>query len=307
MDEYAKSQIIYEQIEFVKQLFLREINKYFPLMMYGREKNILGINIFETNVKPDMGLEQSVYEALGLDDTYGFNLSFAERLYILTTTIRGRDPYPTDMMYIYNPEWVENNDGYGTIHNKMVYNFTRGHMDYLYKMIVLKNLGLQFFDLVTEYRNKVNAITSKRSSQKKLLKLKYELSKDFYDFSKITEELPFDKTVDRAKRILEKNECAKSSIYHGMYPYEFFTDNPKWMWSQVQNNYSEIESDLQRKIEISSDLTAYAREKSNRNIMVAQLWIATVTLVFTIFTEKAQSIAELIKSWWIIICQLFEG
>jgi hypothetical protein len=79
------------------------------------------------------------------------------------------------------------------------------------------------------------------------------------------------------------------------------------MWSQVQNNYSEIESDLQRKIEISSDLTAYAREKSNRNIMVAQLWIATVTLVFTIFTEKAQSIAELIKSWWIIICQLFEG
>jgi hypothetical protein len=238
---------------------------------------------------------------------YGFNLSVAERLYILTATIRGRDSYPTDMMYIYNPEWVENHDGYGTIHNKVVYNFTQGHMDYLYKMIVLKNLGLQFLDLVTEYRNRVNAITSKRSSQKRLLKLKYEMSRDFYDFNKITEELPFDKTVEHAKRILEKNECAKSSICYGWHPYEIFTDNPKWMWSQVQNNYSEIESDLQRKIEISSDLTAYAREKSNRNIMVAQLLIATVTLVFTIFSDKAQRMAELIKSWWIIICQLFEG
>jgi hypothetical protein len=89
-----------------------------------------------------------------------------------------------------------------------------------------------------------------------------------------------------------------------MYPYEFFTDNPKWMWSQVQNNYSEIESDLRRKIEISSELTAYAREKSNRNIMVAQLLIATVTLVFTIFSDKAQRMAELIKALWIMICQL---
>lgn len=51
MDEYAKSQFIYEQMEFVKKLFLREIKKYFPLMVYGREKNILGINIFETNIK----------------------------------------------------------------------------------------------------------------------------------------------------------------------------------------------------------------------------------------------------------------
>jgi hypothetical protein len=210
MDEYAKSQIIYEQIEFVKQLFLQEIKMYFPLMLYGREKKILGINIFETNVKTDIGLERAVYGALGSDEMYGFNLSAAERLYISTATIPERDSYPTDMMYIYNPEWIENHDGYGTIHNKMVYNFTQGHMDYLYKMIVLKNLGLQFLDVVAEYRNKVNAITSKRSSQKKLLKLKYELSKDFYDFSKITEELPFDKTVDRAKRTLEKMSVQKA-------------------------------------------------------------------------------------------------
>ena len=48
-------------------------------MVYGREKNILGINIFETNIKPDLGLELSIYGALGLDEMYGFNLSIAER------------------------------------------------------------------------------------------------------------------------------------------------------------------------------------------------------------------------------------
>lgn len=199
-------------------------------MVYGREKNILGINIFETNI----------------------NLSIVERLYISTATIRWRDSSPTDMIYIYNPSWMESHDGYGTIHNKMVYEFTRGHMDYINKIIVLKNLGLQFWNLVTEYRNKVNAITSKKSSQKRLLKLKYELSKDFYDFNKITEKLPFDKTIEHAKRILEKNEYATSSVCYGRHPYELFTDNPEWIWSQVKNNYTEIESDLQRKIDISS-------------------------------------------------------
>lgn len=305
MDEYAKSQIIYEQIEFVKKLFLREIKNYFPLMIYGREKNILGINIFETNIKPDLGLESSICCALGLNEMYGFNLSIAERIYISTRTIQVHDSYPTDMMYIYNPTWVESHDEYGTIHNKMVYEFTRRHMDYIYKMIVLKNLGLQFWDLVTEYRNKVNAITSRKSSQKRLLKLKYELSKDFYDFNKITEELPFDKTIERAKRILEKNECATSSVYYGIHPYEFFTDNPEWMWSRVKNNYTEIESDLQRKIDISSELTAFAREKSNQNLTIAQLLIATVTFVLLIFPEKALSIADWIKKLWTLICQLF--
>jgi hypothetical protein len=38
--------------------------------------------------------------------------------------------------------------------------------------------------------------------------------------------------------------------------------------------------------------------------MVAQLLIATVTLVFTIFSDKAQRMAELIKALWIMICQL---
>ena len=28
--------------------------------------------------------------------------------------------------------------------------------------------------------------------------------------------------------------------------YELFIDNPEWMWSQVKNNYTEIESDLQQ-------------------------------------------------------------
>jgi hypothetical protein len=307
IDAYAKSQIIYEQIEFVKHLFLQEIKKYFPLMIYGREKNILGINIFETNLTPGLELESSIYDSLGIDDMQGFNLSVAERLYILTTTIRGRDTYPTDMMYVYNPEWIKDSDGYGTKHNKMVYEFRRGHMDSLYKMVVLKNLGIEYQDLVAEYRNGVNAITAKRSSQKKLLRLKYEMSKDFYDFNKITEELPFEKTVDCVRRELEKNKYATASVRYGLHPYKYYTENPKWMWSQIQTNYSEITSDLKRKIEISSELTAFSREKSNRNLMVAQLLIAMVTFVLLIFPDKAQNIAELIETFWIIISRLFTG
>ena len=53
------------------------------------------------------------------------------------------------------------------------------------------------------------------------------------------------------------------------HPYELFTDNPGMdLVSGKKNNYTEIESDLQRKIDISSGIDCICREKSNRNLTV---------------------------------------
>jgi hypothetical protein len=65
-----------------------------------------------------------------------------------------------------------------------------------------------------------------------------------------------------------------------------------------------IVSDIDHGAEIN---VTSRREKSNRNLMVAQLLIATVTFVLLIFPDKAQSIAELIKALWTMICQLLAG
>lgn len=49
MDEYAKSQIIYEQMEFVKKLFLREIKNTFRLW-FMEEKRIFWVLIFSRQI-----------------------------------------------------------------------------------------------------------------------------------------------------------------------------------------------------------------------------------------------------------------
>lgn len=60
----------------------------------------------------------------------------------------------------------------------------------------------------------------------------------------------------------------------------------------------EVENDLDRKIEISSALTGYSAEKSNRRMVFIQVLLATVTLILTIFSDKATELAEQIKTIW---------
>ena len=296
--ECAKSQLLYEQLQYVKILFLKEIKCYFPLMQCSKNRNIYGINVFETNICPYDKLPYSVYSALGIDDMQGFNLSIAERLYISTVTIRTRDSYKSDMMFLYNPELITGYEMYVTAHNKVIRQLTRGYMKELYRGILLKDIGIRYQDLISEYRNMINACKAGRINHKKLLKMKYSLSRDFYDFKKIDEELGVDKELEKIDIILSKNKYSRSSVNHGVYPYKFFAVNINWIWKQVRENYMEVENDLDRKIEISSALTGYSAEKSNRRMVFIQVLLATVTLILTIFSDKATELAEQIKTIW---------
>ena len=95
MDEYAKSQFIYEQMEFVKKLFLREIK---ILSAYGlwKRKNILGIDYFRDKYKLDFRIRTINLRCIGIgQNAYGFNpVHLIEHLYISTATIRWRDSSP---------------------------------------------------------------------------------------------------------------------------------------------------------------------------------------------------------------------
>ena len=295
LNEHIKSKLIYEQMEYVKYIFLNQIRKYFPLLLYSKNKKLYGINVFETNLTPDNQLETSVYSSLGIDDRDGFFLSPAERLYVSTSNIPSRDDYKSDMMYIYNPDKVYDYDAYFTPHNKVLSYFTEDYMLDLYRMVILKGLGLYYLDVISLYRNRVNKYTAQLKSQKKLLKMKYAISKEFYDFNKIDQEIPIKKEIAYAKAVLEQNKYVTSSVYYQWNPYSQFTNNPEWMWKQIKDNYEEIESDLQHKIEISADLNAYKREKGNRIITYFQLIIALLTFVLRIFPEKAEVIAEIIR------------
>lgn len=300
LSECAKNQIIYEQLGYVKDIFLKNILVYFPLMQYSWTGKVLGVNVFETNITPEIELDQSIMDSLGININEGFYISEIEKLFLQTSNYRSRDSYDTDMMLVYNPEKIKSFDGYITAHNKELYWFTMNYMSKLYTMLVLKNIGVNYLDVVSSYRNKINSVRSNKKSQRKLLRLKYELGKDFYIFTKIDQELPVSKEFESANELLERNEYTRKSIgvFSNYHPYKTFTGRPKNMWKQIKENYDEIQMDLDEKIKISEGLTAYSETKSNQRVAWFQLAIATITFVLVIFPDKAIAIANLIGILW---------
>lgn len=296
--EYAKNRIVYEQFRYVKQIYMREIVKYFPLVQYVKDRAIGSINIFETNVTPSKQLNKSVYAGLGLDEMEGFYFSPGERLYISEPTFMARFSDEHDMKFVYNPELIVDYEMYLTAHNKVLDQLTMNYMDDLYRVVILRGLGNFYSNLISDYRNKINRCKGSRRQYNSLLKLQYQINQDFYDFKKIDEELSVDVTFKNASTTLNNNEYAKASTYCGIHTCDIFIDTPKRVWKQIKLNYTEVKSDLERKLEISDSLLKYTSEKKHGWMASFQMLLAATTFFFLIFPSKAATMANWIMQLW---------
>lgn len=306
LSEYAKSRIVHEHLQYVKHMYLREIANYFPLMQYTKHKDIKSINVFETNLTPSSQLEPSIYRGLGLNEMRGFYFSSAERFYTSEEAMITRSTDEHDMMFVYNPDLITDYEMYYSPHNMVLEQLTLDYMNDLYRIVILNELGKYYRNLISTYRNKVNKCKNSRWQHKSLLKLQYQLNQDFYDFKKINEELPVDEEFENAAKILMSNEHAKSSTYYGTHTCKRFTDAPKWIWEQIRLNYTEVVSDLNRKLEISDSLSKYIGERKNRNMVFIQVVLAAATFFLLLFPAKAEAIASLIKRVWRYFSLLFQ-
>lgn len=290
--EYAKSQIIYEQLQYVKNIFLKELKKYFPLMQYSRNGKIYGINVFETNITTADKLDKAVYAGLGLNERYGFNFSYAERLYILTETMGPFESDESDMMFVFNPDKIDDYEMFQTPHNKAVHQLKMDYMDKLYRGVILKDIGIGYLNLISHYRNQVNKFKPHRINHRRLLKLKYQISNDFYDFKKIDEELPVDVELDKINNTLKEDSFTSASIYYGLQTAKMFDGLPRQIWKQIRSNCNEVENDIDRKLEISSSLTSYSAGKQSMFLVGIQVILATLTFYFLVFPDKAAILAS---------------
>ena len=150
----------------------------------------------------------------------------------------------------------------GSAHNYELEHLTMDCMEELYRVIILSELGRDYWNLISEYRNKINECKTGRRQHKLLLKLKYQLNQDFYDFQKIDEELPVDKKLERADKVMRSNTYTKHSICYGIHTYEQFINMPRQSWMHIRSNYAEAANDLDRKLEISDSLDSVYKRSS---------------------------------------------
>ncbi len=291
-DEYAKNNIIYEQLEMVKVMFLKELLHFFQLMNFSKEKKLPGIYVFETNVTPSENLGYTIYASLGIHERYGFFLSQAERLYVYVTK-GGIHTDSEDMLFIYNCNRISDYAPFITPNNKALYSLTDEYMSEMYRVYILRVLGTRHLNLLAKYRNMINNIKYSRFSLHKLLKARSRLRIDFYDFMKINDEFPIDDATEELQTYLEMNEFARRSVYfERFYPYRYMFSVPQEIWKQVVSNLNEVDNDLSRKIEIASGVTEFYREGSNRRIGYIQLILALFTFILLLFPKLVDKISQ---------------
>ena len=292
-NESAKSRIVYEQLEYVKLLCMKEMCKIFPLFS-ANDKNLYGMNIFETNIPCDDSLPLEIYRGLGMDLSDGFLLSRAEKIFVSTDTLYSENKYESDMMYVYNDKLLTDYGGYGSAHNY----FIEKLKNFLAEMglsIIYKNLGIYYYDQIVAYRNKINGIQMNRRNYKKLLKLKYAFEKLFYDFYIIKKQIPIDNESDRMLCQLEKCEYAKASLYAGHHPYKKFVTKPQNLWHKIIENYDNLLLELNKKIEIATSLKNFEDVKKGYHISWYQFLVAIITLYLVIYPDMAKKIAAVIN------------
>lgn len=290
----AKNILINEQLQFVKKMFLRQISKFLPIMQYSKGMELHSINVFETNIDFEKGIPNSrnVLQSLGLDDMYGFFLSKAECLYYSSSSPREENAFQFDMVFVVNPNKIDNYAGFVTPQNLSLYRLTQNYMMSLYTMVIIKNLSINYSRIISEFRNRENAIKTTQYSHKKLLKLKYEIERVYYSYSKIDHEFSVEKESKEINKLLEEYHFVKKSVMHGDHSYEGFSYQPKNLWKLIKINYDELMIDLNNKIDISSSLTNYYDVKKNSRVSWIQLVIAISTFVLLIFPEKATTISD---------------
>lgn len=307
-NESAKSRIIYEQLEYVKLLCMKEMNKIFPLFS-AKDKKLYGINVFETNIPCDDKLPY-VYETLGMNLLDGFLLSRAEKIFVSTDTLYLEDRYKSDMMYVYNDQLVIDYDGYGDAHDYIV----RKLKWFLVEMvlsIIYKNWGIYYRDQIVAYRNKINNVQVKRRNYKEILKLKYEFENLFYDFDIINKQIPIDSESERMLCYLEKCEFAKCSLYSGYHPYKKIVTIPRNLWHNINKNYDNLVHEMNKKIEIATSLKNFEDVKKGYHISWYQLLVAIMAFGLMVDSNMVEKIAkvtgELIEPIFQIIRNIFRN
>lgn len=296
-NEFAKYTIINEQLQMVKQLFLDKIIKYFPLFQASNKIPLCGINIMETNIDVEKTSELSIYsiDSLGLDESSGFFLSKAERFYYATSKRWINRSNLTDMVFLFNPNKITEYDGFMSPQYAAFYNLTNEYMSYLYPIIITRGLCSYYTQQISKIRNLANSTKAKKSSYKRLLKLKYKIQNTFYTYYKIDQEMPLGDELKYISKKLNQNDFARRSMYERHHAIDLFVFEIDFLWKTVQENYQELLIDINNKIEIATSLKDYtdARWSSWRDW--SQLALAVGTFILLIFPAKSQILASIIK------------
>lgn len=179
-----KSDLLFENICLLKQIFFTEIQHYFKTIL--QSENIIppSLNVYRSNLSFE-NTNRAFLESIGLYNFLDPSIGKDEILYFANNlSPRYKEKNSYDVTYIFNDSNIKLEDGFYSLDFQIDYKiFDRLYPNW-FKFSILNALNSVVNDDLKIYKAKLNIIKLKHNSLNRLLKLHYKYEKHFDYFNR---------------------------------------------------------------------------------------------------------------------------
>lgn len=290
---HLKSDLIHENISILKWQFYNKIQKYFPTILHQKGVNPPGINIYKTNIDYKEETARHFWDSVGILSYQGQFIDEARKLFF-KTNLSGRYERSnrTDLIYVVNELTMKHEPGYYSIDFQIVYEFELNLSADIFKFALLDALNELVANDLISYKLNLNKIKLKKNRLSKLLKLRYLYEKDIDFYRRYVCDDIWEEAEKEIAYIFDGQKLK------GSYDYRILTESPVLSKNKIIEQIGALCAEFDEKTSILQHLAAYKNENRNRRTNCIMLVLTIATIVFIIFPELSEDVANFLLFIW---------
>lgn len=290
-DSVKKIKISEITTELKWELFNR-ISLYIPTLLHRSGAIPPSVNIFKTNISLNDNKNSSFLNSVGYVLFSFLPISKSSDMIIEPLTDSRKNKSYSDYTYIVNTEIKEKNEMYFDMDHQIVRELEEFYV-YLMKTHILKAMSSKFSSISSFYRNKVNKVSIKKKSYKKLLTLRYAYEKDTDIFKRLFEEIDWGYEKRNLESfLLENKENLERPHIHA---YKMLTEYPFIIKGEIEEYHNYIKYEIENKLTLTSHLKDYKDEGRNHRLNIINILISTITFLSLLFPSIPINLANKLK------------
>lgn len=304
-DSALKADKIYEFISYIEWEFYEELKSFFPFMLHRQGIMPPRIEVYYTDIDYREN-HKEFWSSIGISGFRGQFIDDCQKVFF-SYGLSGRyERYSSDRRLIY----VIKDDGIEESRLRTVKDDVYVHIDQYareyFRFLFLNILSKEAGKTVVFYKHKLDRVKLGKRRLKRLLKMKYQFSRDTDDFKRYVRDDNWEESIARLRDIYEDiGEMLKNLKSHPYISYEDFCHNALAGSEKIEGDIDTLLTEFESKEHILQTLSDYKNTAWGLRLNILMLFIAVVTLLLVIFPERAKWLAGIFQTIYYFIIGLF--
>lgn len=289
-EAYQKSDRIFEEMTAVKWLFFSYLQRFFPTCNHVNGRVPPSVLIYKTNINYEDDTYKDFWLSLGLSKVNGQSIDDASKMFFMYELSGRYEKYFTsDMVYLYNEDLIEQERGFYTKDYYVVYKLSSTCLMDILKFNLLNVYNTYYARMVVKYRTKLNKIKLNKNKLHSLLKLRYRFEKEMDSYLRYCDGEHWDDSKEKIDNFFENKDNPVG------YKYTYIM-SPRNAMDNIKKQINNVVMDFDIKTSVLQHLSNYKNESKNRKINFIMLALTSLTLVFVIFPNWSDVVADWISN-----------